>query len=298
MDTAIKGRVLFDPGPWGTSRPLRHSGVATVFLMDKNGPIFSASGNVDIYGRFLITFALPAMPSTDFYIEIENTCSGEKHMHHVLRPPKPGSFIISPDDVGDISVPWEPPDAELVHVNSRPFKDTRQFAKKLAALYRSPDYPINISLERESIDGTGKDYTPAQKLIIPLMAPREGFFKHLVEDVQDELVSTKSGNLSGVVGEILDRFGTVDIAALEKGVFLNRLLAEIQRAFATNSYTEKMMEEPAHDMAAACTVLFAGALMKKDKAKVSIHFRSWNLHCVSGSGMRVVDVISVHIGKS
>jgi hypothetical protein len=297
MDLAIRGRALYNPGPWGSKRPLRKAGNATAYLMDRTGPVFSAMAPIGADGRFLIVYTPPAARVTDFYIEIHSVCSGDKHMHHVNRPPNPRSFVLVPDELGDIEVPWEPVDAELAHVNSSHFKDTAAFAQKLSALVKSPSYPVRISLERESADGTGKDYTPAQKLLIPLKAPRDVFFKHIIEDIQDELMKTKSDTMNGLAAEILERFASVDIKTLEQGGLLNRLLAIIQRAFATSSYSEQLSQEPAHDMAAALTIIFVGALMKKDKATATIMFRDWNLGCVSGQGSRVMSTIGVSVNK-
>lgn len=298
MDLAIKGRALYQPGPWGSKRPLRKSGQATVWLMNRTGPVSFATANIGQDGWFLITFPPPAALVTDFYIEIHETCTGEKHMHRVSRPPNPRAFALAPDDVGNIEVPWEPPDAELAYVESTFFKDTRLLAKKLCSLLRSPSYPITMALIRESVDGTGKDYTPAQNLLIPLKAPRANFAKYMVNDIDDEIVSTRSATINDSFADILERFSMVDIKGLEEGKFLNRFLAIIQRAFATSSYSENMMTEPAHDMAAACFILFVGGLMKKDKANPTITFRSSSYLCSSGRGSRVMCRIVVSVSRS
>jgi hypothetical protein len=63
---------------------------------------------------------------------------------------------------------------------------------------------------------------------------------------------------------------------------LNRLLAAIQRAFPTHSYSENLMIDPVHDMAAACVILFLAGIMKKDKVQPTISFRPTSSNCSAG----------------
>ncbi|MEZ5428625.1 MAG: hypothetical protein R2747_20430 [Pyrinomonadaceae bacterium] len=296
--TTITGRIFFKPGFWGRRMPFRQTGRVTVWLMGRTAPILGASGPSDGDGWFKISFNLPATPATDMYIEVEDPCSGEKHMQPIKRPPKISPIPLMTDNIGEIEVPWEPADAELAMVNSKRIRGYRLLAKTLSLLLRSPGYPINISLRRQSLDGTGKDYTPAQLLLIPMKVDRPGFLNRVVGDVRDEVINTRSEKLNDLAVEILEQLSTVDLKRLEEGKLLNRFLAVIQRAFPSHSYSESLMTDPTHDMAAACVILFLAGLMKKDNVQPEIMFDSFKLGCDKGNARRTFSRVYISVNKN
>lgn len=297
MPTAtFEGRVIHQPGPWGSAHPLRNVGKVTIWLMSSTQPMLFGNTTTNQNGWFKVTANLPAIPALDLYVQVDDPCRAETHMHHVTRPPRPNSSVLLPDFVGEIEVPWEPDDAQMANVNIFNVKETQRLARILCDLLKSPYYPIHITLFRESVDGTGQDYTPAQKLLIPLKAPRNDFLSRLVGDIRDEVVSAKSETVNDLAVEILYRLSLVDIKVLEEGRLLNRLLAAIQRAVGTNSYSESLMEDAVHDMAAACVVLFLAGLMHKDKVQPTIMFRPWSYKC-SGNLSHNFSKILIDVNK-
>jgi len=296
MPTTITGRVLHQPGHWGSKRPLRNIGRITAWTYDnaQSFPFGVAFTNQE--GWFSITANLPASRVIGMWIQVEDLCGTETYMHQIPRPPQPNSSILFPDNVGNIIAPWEPADAGLANLDIFFLKNYQSLARRLCERLKSPYYPMHISLWRESVDGTGQDYTPAQKLLIPLKAPRSGFLIHLVQDIQDEIVSTKSNTTNDAVVEILERLSMVEIKVLETSSLLNRLLAAIQRAFGTHSYSENLMVDPAHDMAAACVILFLAGLMEKDKIQPTIMFRSSSFGC-SGNVKHSFSKILIDVNK-
>lgn len=296
LPITIRGRVLHQPGPWGSKRPLRNVGQVEVFL--QNSTLSSSLGmaTTDQDGWFNITGNPPSFSVTNMFIQVVDPCKVIMHSQLIPRPPNTNASILPIDDLGDITVPWEPADTILARVKGIECKDTQTLARTLSStlsiLLKSPRNPFWIALRRESVDGTGNDYTPAQRLLISLKAPRSGFLKRLVEDIQDEVVSTKSNNISDMVVEILQRLSMWDIKVLETGSRLNRLLAAIQRAINSPSYSESMMVDPAHDMAAACVFLFLAFLIEKRKVQPNIMFFSNSREC-SGSVKHQFSVIHI-----
>lgn len=297
MPITITGRVVYQSGPWGSKRPLRNVGSVTVWMMSSTQPMLFGTAVTNQNGWFIITANLPPAAVLDMYVQVDDLCGVDTYMHHILRKPIPNSSILFPDHVGDIAVPWEPVDAKLADLDIFFIKDTQTLAKRLCERLKSPYYPLHISLWRESADGTGNDYTPAQKLLIPLKAPKSGFLPRLVQDIQDEIVSTKSNTTNDALIEILERLSLVSLKVLETGSLLNRLLAAIQRSVITHSYSEKLAVDPAHDMAAACVLLFLAGLIHKDNVQPTIMFRSSSWSC-RGNAKHVISKILIDVSKN
>ncbi len=296
LPVTISGRVIHQPGPWGSKRPLRNVGEVEIFLQNNTQSIPFGKATTNQGGWFNITANPQSFPATSMFIQVVDPCKVIMHSLQILRPPKQNASVFSPDDIGDITVPWEPADAQLADVNIFFLKDTQTLARRLCDILKSPYYPIHITLFRESVTGTGQDYTPAQRLLIPLKSPRSGFVKHLVEDIQDEVVSTKSNKTSDVIVEVLERFSRVTIKVLEESSLLNQLLAAIQRALGTSSYSENLMVDAAHDMAAACVILFLAGLIQKDKVQPTIMFPSASFGC-SGNVKQQFSKILIDVNK-
>ena len=266
--------------------------------MSSQAPVFAAAGAIDRSGRFVISFTPPATSVVDMYVQVNDVCGTDAISQRVPRPPNPrATSMLFADDVGNFEVDWEPPDASLAIVDSTYQKGYQQLARTLADLLAASQFRANINLKRESADGTGKDYTPAQRLLIPWKAPREGLLTRLLEDIQDEIVATKEQSKTKITIEILRRLALVDIKALETGNGLNRLLAIIQRATITHFYDENMMKEPAHDMAAACVILFLAAAVDKNGVAPNISFDSYDRPCHNGTGKRTFSRIFISLAK-
>ncbi len=298
--TSIAGRVVYAPGPWGSHRPVRNVAEVEIHVQNHRQPnnVQSVRFGRDITdrdGKFLITANLPPFLITRLFIHVINPCEGEMHNLQIERAIRPNAIMI-PEDLGDLTVPWELPDPVIAAVNMISLRDTQSLARKLCELLRTPEYPVTVILWRESEDGTGQSYTPAQKLLIALKAPREGFASRIVGDIKDEVLSAKSETVNGAFIEILERLSLADIQVLEDGRLLNRLLAVIQRALGTHTYSESLMEDAARDMAVACVILFLAGLMNKDKVRPEISFRSSSQQC-GGNVKRVVNRIVIEAAK-
>src|SRR5262245_37077119 len=215
LPQTIVGRILHQPGPWGSRRPLRNVGQVFLSLSTNTQSVPFGSAYTDEGGQFTITGNLQPFPASGMYIQVVDVCQSIMHNQPIPRPPRPDSSPLSPDNLGDITVPWEPADAQLATLNTFFLKDTQTLARRLCELLRSPYYPIHITLRRESVDGTGQDYTVAQRMLIPLKVPRSRVLTRIVEDIQDEVMSTQSNKLNEAIIEILQRLAAVNIKALE-----------------------------------------------------------------------------------
>lgn len=143
----ISGRIVYQPGPWGTQYPARGISLGIVMTDTAGGLTVIGTGLVKENGEFKIASTAVSVAFTKLTLEIHEDFTGENFSF----PLYPGTIgpNTGPQKLGDIVFPFKPEHSELAWINSAAFTDTKVVAKKLADILRSPSYPLSIDLVNE-----------------------------------------------------------------------------------------------------------------------------------------------------
>ncbi|MEP7076588.1 MAG: hypothetical protein ABI878_12345 [Acidobacteriota bacterium] len=143
----ISGRIVYQPGPWGTQYPARGISLSIVLTDTAGSRSIVGSGLVNENGEFKIASTAVTVAFSQITLEIQEDFTGE----NLSFPLYPGTIGPNggPQKLGNIVFPFKPEHPELAWINSAAFTDTKAFAKKLADILRSPSLPLSIDLFSE-----------------------------------------------------------------------------------------------------------------------------------------------------
>lgn len=321
----LMGDIFYPPGPWGSARPIRNRASVEVYegIIDPRkrhihtppGPGFVDKPALVTWGN-IVTFRRGKRVSfqkftdsdghfsfvtdpVDMYpvglvleiIDYNPVSAGGELLRCVyqLFPDGPVDMAFpSLQGTGKHRVPWWPPQfmTALATIGGEVYRDTQKLSRKLCAFVRSPAYPLNISLSRESaLDQTtsyttGDDFTMGELLLIEL--GKQPVPANLPANLVGEMrkisrFASVQGTPAEAIATILDRLVTVNIQMLENGSFVSDVLDAISSVMGRPSFVFRIGEDPANDMAAACVFLAAAGTAAKDNAKVTVTSKSTKL---------------------
>lgn len=273
----VKGRVVYQHGPWGTGRPVREASLQLV-VRDRNFPTLrtamGAPVDTDPFGFFVIKTptGAPAGSVRPFATVSNHYTEAEVDVQ------LDGRLFVStpaPQDLGDVVVSWKPPRPEVAWLDTQQFIDTRDFARALCVkLLQSTTYsrPM-VSLFRETDSRLILPYTPAQELLRPLVGgqlPADFAVRSVSRTRAAAPANGRAGSVMDGVIELLKAVAQADINSLDKTPFLGTVLNGL--AAALGQAGGITVEDTPVDAAVACTLLFIAGMMTRHKLKPSATF--------------------------
>jgi hypothetical protein len=277
----ITGKLMHEPGPWGSNRPVRRS--ANVNFIARESPtgivpgqIFPlGTGMTDGDGNFSVRGDTTGIPNN--VAEIEEALSLEyipdgTTEEKTLDAVRWGAFSIH--EAGTIRLNWQPPERAVAEVNGKGFEDINGFANQLAQeLMDAQPKPYSarntkIVLLREPSEAD--EYTRAQNLFKDLnqIEIHQDFPTRLIKELERiPMLRTNMKTESDAILNYLFKISVFQQYQFERGPMLETLVKAIGKSLGW--IISEAVSDPVPDMAAACGLIYIAGRMAKDKGKMS-----------------------------